>query len=64
MGQLVLVPLHVSATSHGPADARQVVPLLTGPQVPSAAAPAFLLQAWQSLVPPVQGLSQQTLSTQ
>ena len=64
-GQVKLVPLQVSAASHEPAAGRQVLPALTAPQVPLAAAPAAALQAWQSsvLLSP-QAVSQQTLSAQ
>ena len=39
-GQAVVTPLQVSARSQPPLAARQVAPFLTGPQVPSLAAPA------------------------
>jgi hypothetical protein len=53
-GQLVEVPLHVSAASHSPAAARQLVPLPTGEQIPTF--PGRL----QAPHPPLQAVSQQT----
>ena len=66
VGQLVELPVHTSAGSHASADGRHWVAeaAVTMPQVPSVAAPAATLQAWQSVVPPAHGVSQQTPSTQ
>ena len=52
----VSVVVQLSASS-------QMLPVV-GPQVPSTAAPAATLHAWQSLVPPPHALAQQTPSVQ
>ena len=57
-GQVVELPVQVSATSHAPAEARHVVPLGTMEQVPTL--PARLQEAH----PPLQAVSQQTPPTQ
>lgn len=51
-------PLHVSAGSHWPADARQVVPFASAVHVPSEPARLHAPQ------PPLHALSQQTPFTQ
>jgi len=65
-GQAVDEPAHVSTGSHESTDARHTVAdaAVTVPQVPSVAAPAAILHAWQSLVPPAQVVLQHTSSTQ
>jgi hypothetical protein len=52
----VSLVVHASPSSHA-------LPVV-GPQVPSVAAPAATLHAWQSLLPPPHALSQQTPSVQ
>lgn len=67
-GQLVVPGAQRSATSHAPVAVRHTIVLATaaesGPHVPSTAAPAVALHAWQSSAPPPHGVSQQRLSTQ
>ena len=64
-GQAAELPVQVSATSHAPAASRQTMPAARGAQVPSTAAPAATLHAWQSLgSPPPHAVSQQTPSVQ
>ena len=64
-GQAGEEPVQVSAASQEPAEARQTVLGDRLLQVPFWAAPAAVLQAWQSEVsPPPQAVLQQTPSTQ
>ena len=64
-GQVGCVPLQFSARSQTPPALLQTVLAEAVPQVPSTAAPAVLLQAWQSAVtPPPHALLQQTPSAQ
>lgn len=64
-GQAAELPLQTSAMSQGPAEGRHSVPEERTAQSPSTAAPAAMLQAWQSawLLPP-HAEAQQTWSTQ
>ncbi len=65
LGHARLVPSHCSTTSQAPAEGRQVVAAAATPQVPFTAAPAVVLQAWQSVVtPPPQAVLQHTPSAQ
>lgn len=61
-GQVVALPLQVSATSHSPAASRQTIVDGAGPHVPSD---PTTLHAWQSFgAPPPHALLQHTPSTQ
>src|SRR4029079_4409497 len=63
-GQATDDPSQVSATSHSPALARQFLPAAIGVQTPLMVPPAAVEHAWQSEVPPLHALEQQTPSTQ
>ena len=63
-GQAAETPSHDSLTSHTPASGRHTTVVGSGEQVPSTGPFAALLQAWQSVVPPLHAVLQHTPSTQ
>ena len=63
-GHALDTPSHSSTASHTEMFERHTCVALTGPHVPSAAAPAESEQAWQSLAPPAQRAAQHTPSAQ
>ena len=67
--QTTAVPVQAPPAVHASAEVQRLLslqeaPTVRLPQVPLADAPAAMLQAWQSLVPPPQAVLQQTPSTQ
>src|SRR5438552_593156 len=63
-GQVVSVPLHTSAGSHAPVDARHAWLGGSNAHTPLTDAPAATEHPWQSPLPPAQAELQQTPSTQ